>query len=164
MSARTLRRTFATPFVVTLTACTVQSGPPPARPVGTAHHPGHGGPGQTGPSDPNGLQGRPDDRAQMGTASTGGTAQTDTSERRWTVSRQGGKCVAYTKISCPPNAICNPPPPTDYACTADLADGGSIEVVRWAGSATCQIAVAPANCPPEMSCNPPPPQQVACPK
>ena len=162
MSSRTLRRTFATPFVVTMAACTVQSGPPPARPVGTAQHPGHGDP--TGPSDPNGLGNRPDDRAQMGTA---GTAQTDTSERRWTISNQGGKCMAYTKVQCPPNTHCNPPRPTEYACAGaggELAASGSINVVRWAGSTTCQIEVPPANCPPEMSCNPPPPRQVACPK
>jgi hypothetical protein len=161
MSARILRRTFAAPFVVTLGACTMQTGgPPPSRPVGTAQHPGHGDPPD--PSDPNRLQPRPDERVQMAAAPS--PQQTDTSERHWTVSRQGGTCMAYTKVSCPPNAVCNPPRPTEYACTADLAEGGSMNIVRRAGSATCLVEVAPPSCPQGMSCNPPPPRQVACPR
>lgn len=161
MSARTLRRTFATPFVVTIAACTMQSGPAPSRPMGTAQHPGHGDPAQPGPASSGGLPARPDERAQMGTQ---GTAQTDTSERRWTVSRQGGTCMAYTKVECPPNAACNPPRPTEYTCTADIAEGTSINIVRVAGSATCMIERPPISCPPNVMCNPPPPQQVACPR
>lgn len=162
MSARTLRRTFATPFVVTMAACTVQSGPPPSRPMGTAQHPGHGDPGPTMPSDPNGMPSRPDDRAQMGTAPA--PDQADTSERHWTISKQGGKCTAYTNVTCPPNATCNPPRPTEYACSPDMAEGASIKVVRWAGSATCMVEQPPMSCPKNMSCNPPPPQQLACPR
>ena len=109
------------------------------------------------------MQPRPDDRAQMGTPGTA-PDQTDTSERHWTISKNGGKCMAYTNVTCPPNATCNPPRPTEYACTPDLAEGGSVKVVRWAGSATCMVEQPPMNCPKNMSCNPPPPQQMACPR
>lgn len=154
MSARTLRRTFATPFVVTtLAACTVQQG----QPMGTAQHPGHGR--EAKPTD-NGMQPRPTDVAQ----STAPTQDGDTSEQHWSIQKQGGSCQAFTKVSCPPNTACNPPRPQPYACMPDMAEGASINVVRWAGNATCVVETAPMSCPKGMMCNPPPPQQVACPK
>lgn len=162
MSARTLRRTFASPFIVTVAACTMQSGPPPQGPgpgPGTAQHPGHGDPDSGRFQNQNGAP-RPGDSAQT----TGPTQSADTSERHWTIQKQGGKCLAFSKVSCPPNVSCNPPRPSDYACTPDVAEGGSLAVVRWQGSTTCMVEQPPMNCPAGMSCNPPPPRQVSCPQ
>ena len=87
-----------------------------------------------------------------------------THEMHWTVMKQGETCKAYVNASCPANATCNPPPPTDYACTPQVAQNAPMKVVRYNGSETCQIETEPMRCPPKTMCNPPPPQQVACPK
>jgi hypothetical protein len=152
MSVRTLRRTFAAPFVVTMAGCMVQSGSaPPPRGPGPGPRPG---PVSTAP---------PPDRADR----PGDVVQGErkpTHAASWTVMKQGETCKAYVNASCPANATCNPPPPTDYACTPQVSQNAPMKIIRHNGSETCQIDTGPMNCPPNVMCNPPPPQQVTCPK
>jgi hypothetical protein len=150
MSARFQRRTFAAPFVVTtLAGCMVQSAPPSQ-------------PHQTTMSNP------PRPHAEPGPEQTQPQPQQtgDTSETRWTVMKQGDKCLAYVKVECPAGTMCNPPRPSDYTCTPEITDTHPMKIVRWAGQDTCVVEGSgdSNNCPPRASCNPPPPQRVTCPR
>lgn len=78
--------------------------------------------------------------------------------------KEGSTCKAYVNASCPQGATCNPPPPTDYACTPQVTPTTPMKIVRHNGAETCQVDTGPMNCPPNVMCNPPPPQQVTCPK
>ncbi|MBA3462889.1 MAG: hypothetical protein H0T46_23235 [Deltaproteobacteria bacterium] len=152
MSARTLRRSFAAPFVVTIAGCMVQSGPPPQRGPRPQPQPVT----STQPQDMGVVANPPHPGAQV--------EPKPTHEMHWTVTKEGETCRAYAAINCPANAACRPAPPTDYACTPQVAHNAPMKVVRWNGSETCQIETEPMRCPPNVMCNPPPPQQVACPK
>lgn len=182
MSVRTLRRTFASPFVLTLAtipaACMVQSAPPrgggqppqqqsyPTDPQQPQQQPDqsmqrpaeampHQGVEQTQGPTPSPMSNPPRPGAEQATAPSG--------DRHWTVMKQGDRCVSHAKAVCPPNAMCNPPPPKAYACTPEVTQNAPLKIVQWAGQKTCQIETEPMNCPRNASCNPPRPQQVTCP-
>jgi len=175
MSARFQRRTFAAPFVLTLAGCMVQSAPPSRPPPQEPHMnppPPNDTPATettppptTGPttgviSNPP----RPGAEQQTPDQAQPKPPKPDTYEAHWTVMKQGDRCVAYVKTSCPPGAMCNPPPPTDYVCTADITPQSPLKIERRAGQATCIVEPEPMNCPPNTMCNPPRPRQVACPR
>lgn len=191
MAARVVRRSFASPFVVTLAAalpaaaCYVQPAPRSG---------GNGSQVAQGEPQPHGNP-RPGDRVanpQTPDHSTtnGGVEQaprpTGTvvsnpprpmpapvakQDARWTVTRAAGTCSAFAKVTCPtapagqPAPSCNPPPPMPYPCGAELrTDGATLAIVQFAGQTTCQIEQPPMKCPAGAICNPPPPQKVACPQ
>jgi len=81
--------------------------------------------------------------------------------KSWTVFKSGDSCSAVVVVSCPPNAMCNPPPPRPYACP----DGISLEhpITIDARGDGCFVHREPAHCPPHVMCNPPPPRKVPCP-
>jgi len=208
MSARLVRRTFASPFVVTLAAaaipaaaCYVQPAPGPQAPRTSDHRtggtapnhdedaPGHVNPPRPTSGDPAANMPAPDHGATNAGAEQAPPASgpkpvvianpprpqptklaVSKNERRWTVTRAGGTCSAYMNTTCPtpppgkPAPTCNPPAPTSYACLPDVADGGKVTIVMFAGQSECQIQPMPMNCPPNAMCNPPPPQKVACPQ
>ncbi|MBL0220677.1 MAG: hypothetical protein IPQ07_43270 [Myxococcales bacterium] len=180
MSVRQLRRTFASPFVITLAAipaaCMVQSAPPRAgNPNQMTPGPSVAQPQPTDPngppSDPNGMPQRP---VEVGPTTPPPTVISNpprptgavkaTTESHWTVMKQGDKCQAFVKVSCPPNAMCNPPPPRAYACTPEITPTTPLKIVQYVGAEFCQVETAPMECPPNVMCNPPPPTRVACPQ
>lgn len=161
MAARVPRRSFASPFVVTLAvACTPATGPvgnPPApqpEPVGETPTPG-----DTAPTATPG-------------AAEGGT--TEEKEVRWAVTKQGKDCFTQLQIECTqppgePARSCNPPAPQKYDCpkwdngAAMDFDGGDT-IAGVAGGKECTLYFSAGGCPEGASCNPPPPRAVACPK
>lgn len=125
MSARAPRRSFATPFVLTLAAipaCTVQSAPPPQGPSpapvaqGETHdhrEPHTNPPGPTEPPPP----AQPDTtpvsnppRPEPPVTQTEPSPGPDKPRgyRQWTVTRDGKKCESMVKVHCPEGAMCNP--------------------------------------------------------
>jgi hypothetical protein len=149
MSARTIRRAFASPFVITLAA--------PLVAVAAC-----GGGGSKGPiyANPGPPQREPAPVADP--VSTTDPAMLN-DERHWTVMRQGDTCQVFENVTCPAQATCNPPPPRPYACTADVTPSAPMKIMRPAGQAECMVERAMPSCPPGTMCNPPPPQKVACP-
>jgi hypothetical protein len=147
MSARSPRRTFANPFVLTLAAlpvaaCTVQTAPPPQGPTTT-----------TTTANTN--------TAQVGMGAPGADSSNDL---KWNVTRRGTTCDAYAQVSCPKGMMCNPPPPQKYTCPPQLADGGSMSIIQRTGMGDCYVDFGEVKCPPNATCNPPRPEKVACPK
>lgn len=153
MAARSPRRTFAAPFVVTLAAvpaCYVDSTTPPPRqpqPVVSAPQPepDTGGetvmanpPRPTPAPEPTPATTPPTKAGGGAVVQTGGTATTPASpapsapptattypfDQRWTVTKSGTGCLAYAQVDCPKPAKKGDPVPT---------------------------------------CNPPPPMAIACP-
>lgn len=176
MSVRQQRRTFASPFVLTLAAipaaCMVQSAPPRG---GGQMQPGPTTAQPTQPMAPGpGSEGQPQRPVEGGPTAPPPTiisnppppttAVKATSESHWTVMKQGDKCLAYVKVSCPPNAMCNPPPPRAYACTPEITPTAPLKIVQHTGAEFCEVETEPMQCPPNVMCNPPPPTRVACPK
>lgn len=185
MAARSPRRSFASPFVVTLaaavpvTACVVQSRPgtrsstdsmgnpstgqvsttttPPNATGGTAT-----GPAAPGPGDTTVVANPP--RPQTDPGAQPQPTPPPSRDARWTVMKQGDKCLAYVDVQCPAGATCNPPPPKAYACLPAMAAGESVKIVQKAGAAECMTEPAMPACPPNAACNPPRPQKVPCPK
>jgi hypothetical protein len=182
MSARSPRRTFAAPLVVTvaagaLGACIIATKKEPARIITT----NDGSAGNTAnagsnaavdpvlppmpPMPPMPPRGNPPPpRAPLATRAV---ADRDYS---WIVSKNSdGSCVAAIDVQCPtgkPGAAvptCNPPPPMATTCPESM-QSPSIKVVQFKGSTTCMIQQAATACPPNTMCNPPPPTQVACPQ
>jgi hypothetical protein len=171
MSARLLRRTFASPFVVTLAAipaaCIVQSappsrtGPPPSdrQPGPRTSEPAQPTPAPTpAQSEPTVMANPPRPGTEQATPEPAKT------ERHWTVSRQGDKCLAYTDVTCPKNATCNPPPPTAYACTPEITATQPMKIVQWANTTGCHVETPAPPCPPRKMCEPPRPRAVTCPQ
>jgi hypothetical protein len=82
------------------------------------------------------------------------------------VTKSGAKCLAELDTTCPPNAKCNPPAPTDYACPPAVHRYPAALTVHASGE--CSILAFPemGHCPRGAICNPPPPQNenVPCPK
>ena len=177
MSARTPRRSFAAPFVVTLAAvpaCYVQSAPPAAQPEPT---PQQNAPATVVANPPRPQQEpveqqpttvvanppRPQEPPPTHTMNpprpTGPAAGTT-----WHVFKTKDGCEAALDVSCPKGATCNPPPPHAYTCPASLADGETLKIVKPAGSNVCQVDYGPMSCPPNTVCNPPRPRTIACPK
>ena len=190
MAARTPRRSFAAPFVVTLAAapaCYVQSGPPPQSapaqppPTQTAQpepQPQQPGPMIANPPPPATNQPaqppppshpvvvanppRPTQPAPPQQQPNQNPAQTSPS--RWTVYQaKDGACMAAIKVECQPKATCNPPPPFKYACPTDISLEKPITVATYDGN-SCFVEYAMPACPPKTACNPPRPRPVACPK
>lgn len=182
MAARIVRRSFASPFVITLAAavpaaaCYVQPGP---------QRSGGNGAQVTGTGEQVPVQQPPDHNstnAGVEQQPVGNTtaisnpprpapAPIAKQETRWTVTRANGTCSAFAKVACPappagqPAPSCNPPPPQPYACGVQLrTDGQTMAIVQFAGQSECQIEQPPMKCPPNAMCNPPPPQKVDCPK
>jgi hypothetical protein len=168
MSARLLRRTFASPFVVTLAAipaaCVTQSAPPSR----SGPPPGDRRPApQTSePAQPTPVRGEttvmsnpPRPGIEQATPPNEEPAKV---ERHWTVMKLDGKCLAYAQTSCPAGATCNPPPPSNYACTPDVTDG--MKIVQWANTTGCHVETPAPPCPPKTMCNPPRPRAVTCPQ
>lgn len=89
--------------------------------------------------------------------------QPATYERHWTVMKSDGKCQAYTDVTCPKNATCNPPPPTAYACTPEITPTQPMKIVQWANTTGCHVETPAPPCPPRKMCEPPRPRAVACP-
>lgn len=188
MSARAPRRSFATPFVLTLAAvpaaCVTSNQPPPSSPQPQAQHePDHVNPPKpqqaTEPAEwHTGTTGT--NHHVKGTASTGSTtvAQTQPAPasnpspapekprgyRQWTVTRSGTTCSSMVKVHCPEGAMCNPPPPAKYECPKQLAENGRMDVIQRVEKGDCYVDYGEMSCPQGATCNPPPPQKVACPK
>ena len=171
MSARFLRRTFASPFVITLAAipaaCVVQSAPPPRsgpppgerQPPPPPSEPAQPTPADPGPTRPVVISNPPRPGTEQATPPKEEPAKF---ERHWTVMKLDGKCLAYAQTSCPAGASCNPPPPSNYACTPEVTDG--MKIVQWANTTGCHVETPAPPCPPKTMCNPPRPRAVTCPQ
>lgn len=181
MSAKTPRRTFAAPLVVTLAlpvagACVVTSGktaPPPGG--NTTDHRTGGGDTAVNPPTPhvNPPRTAPDPNTAPNTDPSSNTVQqtdpaTPTQQaelRTWHVYKQGGSsdCYAVQNVSCPKGATCNPPPPTKLErCPSGLEMPQGL-TIREDSANSCAIYYPMPECPKDMSCNPPRPQTITCP-
>jgi hypothetical protein len=157
MSARLPRRTFATPFVVTL-ACTpaattpVQSPQPEPPQQPQAQQPQAQEPQPEPAPEPVSRPVMNPPRPQPASQYPNGTS--------WTVFKSDTGCQIVPDIQCPPNATCNPPRPRDYACPENVTQEAPIKIVVRAGQ--CELH-RDVHCPPNAKCNPPPPRVVPCP-
>lgn len=159
MAARTPRRSFATPFVVTLAAapaCYVQSSPQPQGP-GPQQPP----PSQTAPADPQPQGPGP---VVINPPMPQSPPLAAPANQKWTVYKANDGCMAAVKVDCPPKAICNPPPPFKYECPQNVSLDKAITVASNADGSACFVEYEPVTCPPNVACNPPRPTPVACPK
>lgn len=193
MAARAPRRTFATPFVVTLAAvpaCYVQSSPQPqSQPVAqtdpqpTDSHPvvvsnpprpqpQPQPPPQPQPQQPNPSAIHNPPRPQPDPAQTQPAQEPPKvvvnpprpqSPGSWHVYKTASGCEAAVNVHCPAGAMCNPPPPKAYTCPPGIVMGKPITVVTD-GSGTCIVEQAPVSCPTGAVCNPPRPKPFACPQ
>jgi hypothetical protein len=180
MPARSPRRTFASPFIVTIAAvpaCFVSSSTPPSQPISQA------APGQPEQSDPQPNtpppsqspvivanpprpqpQPTPDTTPPITPEPTPINTQPPPKQqpinRTWTVLKTSSGCEAMVESNCPQGAMCNPPPPIMYPCPANVKLPAKIVEADGA----CTLAPPPMNCPPHAMCNPPRPTKVACPK
>jgi hypothetical protein len=173
MAARTPRRTFARPFVVTLAAapaCFVSS-PPPQQPPPPQQQPQQQPPPPEQPQPPPVVVTNPPrPTAPPGTAPNPPPPTTPSyaDGTRWTVFKTQNGCTAAVKVECPkaepghPQPTCNPPPPRAYTCPDNVSLEVPITIVATGGS--CFVDTGPVHCPPRVMCNPPPPRPVACPK
>ena len=169
MAARTPRRSFATPFVVTLAAapaCYVQSAPPqqaqpqpvqaqPAQqpdnhPVVVANPPRPQPEPQTPP---------PEDHPPV----IVNPPRPQPAATSWHVFKTKDGCEAIVNVQCPTGAACNPPPPTKIDCPAGITAPKGMTIVSQPDG-TCVVEREPPKCPPHAMCNPPRPQTVTCPK
>jgi hypothetical protein len=187
MSARSIRRTFAVPFVVTLAgaasltavACAKKPAPlhsnppgptpgphanPPApdkdpAPAPTTTDPAIPAPGPTADSKPDTADSQP-------------KKEPATYEHRWTVSKYKGNagCQAFIDVNCPKpepgKAVptCNPPPPIKYTCPDGFKEGDTLKIILRVGATECFVDRGPMKCPEGAKCNPPPPRKIACPE
>lgn len=185
MSAKTPRRTFAAPLVVTLAlpfagACFVTSGkaPPPSGGSTNDHRTGSGDtagnpttthanpPRQDYPTGPTTA---PNTDPSTSTVVQQPPTQPTTQQaelRTWHVFQNTSdkSCYATLKVDCPPKpATCNPPPPTKLAsCPSGLEMPQGLTIREDAANSCAVYHPMPA-CPAGMSCNPPRPQTIACP-
>ena len=187
MAARLVRRTFATPFVVTLAAlpaaCVVQpASAPSAYPTPATASPGTTAPGPSRPGvvETQPATGQPTvvsnpprpgvEPAPPAPPAPPKTAPAPTYERHWTVSNYNNTCSAFEPVDCPkpvagkPVATCNPPPPRPYTCTPEITASTPLKIVQHVGQTACFVEQGPMQCPPNMMCNPPPPRRVDCPQ
>ena len=139
MSARTIRRRFAAPVVITIASCTPMhtSNPPP-----------------------------PTTRSPNATNPT--AVEPSAATRRWSISHKTGgqptECVATVVFECPKNAKCRPPQQQDYACPEGFSGDEPWNIVLHAGTTACMVDYGDVSCPEGASCNPPPPRELPCPK
>lgn len=180
MAARTPRRSFASPFVVTLAAvpaCYVQTAPAPQGPPPSHPPPSHTAqpqpqppapqppPAQT-PAQPPPAEPPPVVIANPPPPTTQPppTQPAPAQRTEWTVYKtKAGACMAAIKVQCHPKATCNPPPPFSYACPENVSLDKPVTVVMRDGG-SCYVEYEMPKCPPGVACNPPRPQPVACPK
>jgi len=187
MSAKTPRRTFAAPLVVTLAlpvagACFVTSGTKAPPPGGSTndHRTGSGdGTAEpaTNPPTPHvnpPRAGYPDPGTAPNSEPTSGTVQQtnpaqptqQTALRTWHVFQNSSDkhCYAVHNVECPPKgATCNPPPPVQLkSCPSGLEMPQGL-TIREDSANSCAIYSPMPECPANMSCNPPRPQTIACP-
>ena len=167
MSARTQRRKFANPFVITLTAIPACAGPAPvASPTSHDHDQPHTNPPPPKP-EPEVTATEPAKLPQIAPS---------TYERRWTVVRTtAAACDAYPEVRCPmadpsqPTPTCNPPRPFRYVCPADFKPGDTLTIVLRANETECFKDLPAFKCPTgkpggaQPTCNPPAPVRVTCP-
>jgi hypothetical protein len=155
MAARIPRRSFATPFVVTLVAApacyTNTTSPPPSDPQGPI----------VNPPPPQ----RPAEQPQQ--PPTPPTANGPADGTRWTITKTASGCTAIMKVECPKPVdghmvTCNPPPPRPYTCPEHISLDAPITIV--ANDGECRVDYGPMHCPPGAMCNPPPPRKVTCPQ
>lgn len=185
MSARQLRRTFATPFIITLASsslATVACGPKPLpkheNPPGPHANPPAPDPKPTehelttpgaGPVDPPAT---PEPAPNKNPPPPEAAKEPAKFEQRWTVMKFKGNadCQAMVDVNCPkpekgkPVATCNPPPPIKYACPDGFKDGDTLKIVLRTGATDCFVDDGAIKCPEGAKCNPPPPRKVACPE
>lgn len=155
--ARSPRRSFSAPFVITLAAvpaaCTMQ--PSPQAPT-TVQQPTTAPP-QPGPQPPPDLVENPP-RPQP--------AEHDTF---WYVTQNGAECQATLKLECPtpepgkPAMTCNPPPPVAYACPAGWDGTSQLIVTQYQGNPECIIEAKAPPCAPNEKCRKAASQPVPCP-
>jgi hypothetical protein len=172
MAARTPRRSFATPFVITLAAapaCYVQSTPPAAGPSTTTTS-------APPPTTPTTMPDQPPAQGPAGPTQGPGPvvvnppmpqsppASTTPGNTKWTVYKTADGCMAAYKVECQPKATCNPPPPFKYACPPNVSLDSPITVASNADGSACFVDYGPTSCPPNTACNPPRPTPVSCPK
>jgi hypothetical protein len=179
MPARSPRRTFASPFIITIAAvpaCFVSSSTPPSQPISQA------APGQPSQSDPAPTPPPPQEQSPVIVANpprpTQGPAEQAATppppppqptptpvnpsqpNQMWTVLKTTSGCEAILDVSCPQGASCNPPAPIKYACP----DGVKLPAKITTFGDSCAVVPPEMHCPPHAMCNPPRPQKVACPK
>jgi hypothetical protein len=170
MAARTPRRSFATPFVVTLAAapaCYVQSSPGPTQPAPQQPPPTQttttqAPPDQQPPPTVMVNPPRPTQPAQPAQPTQPTAPTQQSSPEKWTVFQAGNGCQAAVKTECPKGVMCNPPPPIAYACPTNTTL--PLTLVTYDGGQTCSAEVQPVKCPEGAVCNPPRPRQYPCPK
>lgn len=175
MAARTPRRSFAAPFVVTLaagSACYVQSspprqGPPPQPPPTTSQ------PTQPGPQPPPVIVNppRPTQPTTTQTEPPPPPSPTPTpppvapTSQKWSVYKtKDGTCMAAVNVECRKGATCNPPPPFKYDCPPNMSLEQPVTVALMPDGQSCQVEYPMPKCPQGVACNPPRPTPVACPK
>ena len=164
MAARSPRKIFASPFVVTLAACFTET-PPPQQPTPQPSQP-QPRPDVVAVENPPRPTPPPTEPTQGGGAPT-----TYNFDQRWTVHKNDqGTCSAMARVDCPkpkkpgdPVPTCNPPPPMKVECPADWDGKAPLAIVQYANQSHCQVEQPPIKCPPNATCNPPPPRKVACP-
>jgi hypothetical protein len=169
MSAKTPRRTFAAPLVVTLAlpvagACVVKSGPATTPPPGdgtTMHANPPRSHSDTPPTPPRADPPPPVVQQEQQQQQTPPQAEM----RSWHVYQNSGdkSCYAVQDVGCVKGATCNPPPPTKLErCPTGLEMPQGL-TIREDSANSCAIYYPMPECPPNMSCNPPRPQTIACP-
>jgi hypothetical protein len=150
MAARTPRRSFATPFVVTLAAapaCYVQpASPPPAAPATVVANPP-----------------RPQEQPVEQVVANPPRPAPPAAGMTWHVVQTADGCEASVDTHCPTGMMCNPPPPQKYACPAGIVMSRPITIVSE-GQGICHVQPEPVSCPAGAVCNPPRPAAVTCPR
>src|SRR3569623_1003702 len=135
MAARTPRKTFATPFVVTLAAvpaCYVQPAPQP-QPVVTSTPQPQSQPSDSHPvviSNPPRPQPAPPPKPSVILNPPRPQPQPQPQAAgSWHVFKTGDGCEAIVNVQCPHGAACNPPPPQKYACPPGIVAGQPLTIV-----------------------------------
>jgi hypothetical protein len=101
-----------------------------------------------------------------GTTTTNGNATTVTYEPSLlgisdAIQRVGEVCeLRFGMAGCPPDVMCNPPPPRVVVCPATLTQNGAI--VRHADGSCLLVLDLVCVTGPLPTCNPPPPRVVPC--
>jgi hypothetical protein len=178
MPAHTPRRSFASPFVVTLAAapaCWSNAAPPPTQEPVTQPVPQTAQAGSADPTPPVIVANPP--RPTAGSADSAPPIPTQNppppqpTQTYWTVMKTDKGCSAAIRVECPkpepgkPMHTCNPPPLRPYACPDNLADllaAGPVTIVG--DGTTCATELVMPTCPPHVMCNPPRPRTVKCPQ
>jgi len=176
MAARSPRRIFGSPFVITLAtipACATTTTPPP--PAIAQPEPGRAEPAPTaeptaGPDAPDAPPVVANPPRPVAPPPDAPAPAPATYDQRWAVMKAQSGCIAIADVECPkavpgkPTPTCNLPPPIKYACPDGFADGETLKIVLRAGQTECMVDFGPMKCPPNTRCNPPRPRPVACPK